>query len=129
LQMQRVSPPAKVRPAFDQVNASIQRRDQLENEANKERNKLLPTAQAEKDQMIRDAEGYADRRRAEAAGEIEALLAKYRAYEKAPDVTQQRLYIEAMQEILGKVESKMIIDSELQSNMLPLLPLQQGAQP
>jgi len=77
LQIQRVGPPEKVRPAFEQVNASIQRRDQLENEANKKRNELLPKAYAEKDKAIREAEGYADRRRAEPTGEIQALLARY----------------------------------------------------
>lgn len=129
LQMQRVSPPAKVRPAFDQVNASIQNRDKLENEANKERNKLLPEAEGEKDKMIREAEGYASRRRAEANGEIEALLAKFHAYQKAPDVTRQRLYIEALEEILAGVDSKIVIDADLQGRVLPLLPLEQGAKP
>ena len=126
LQMQRVSPPAKVRPSFDQVNASIQLRDQLENEAHKERNRLLPEALAAKDKEIREAEGYADRRRAEANGEIEALLQKYHAYQRAPDVTRERLYIESMQEVLSGVESKVIIDSQLQGQILPLLQLEQG---
>ncbi len=130
LQMQRVTPPDKVRPAFDQVNASIQMRDKLENEANKTRNELLPKAYAEKDKMIREAEGYADRRRAEAEGEIKALLAKYRAYAKAPDETRQRLYLEAMEEILNTVESKVIVDAGIQRQILPLLPLgDEGARP
>jgi membrane protease subunit HflK len=129
LQMQRVSPPEKVRPSFDQVNASIQQRDQLENEANKERNKLRPKALAEKDKAVREAEGYADRRRAESRGEIEALLAKYHAYQRAPEVTRQRLYLEAMQDVLRQVESKVVLDSELQSHLLPLLPLDHGAKP
>ena len=128
-QMQRVTPPAKVRPYFDEVNASMQRRVKLENEANRERNKLLPAAKADKDKMIKEATGYADRRRAEATGEIEALLAKYRAYKRAPEVTSQRLYIEAMQEILAGVGSKVIVDSQLQGKVLPLLHLQEGARP
>jgi modulator of FtsH protease HflK len=123
LQMQRVSPPEKVRPAFDQVNASIQQRDQLENEANKERNRLLPQALAEKDKTIRTAQGYADRRRAETAGEIKSLLARYRAYQKNPDVTKQRLYLETMQKVLAEVGSKTIIDAQLSDKTLPLLPL------
>lgn len=128
LQMQRVTPPDKVRPAFDQVNASIQQRDKLENEANKIRNELLPKAYAEKDKLIREAEGYADRRRAEAEGEIKALLATYRAYEKAPEETRQRLYLEAMEEILNTVESKVIVDSGLRGQILPLLQLhEEGA--
>lgn len=123
LQMQRVTPPDRVRPAFDQVNASIQMRDKLENEANKMRNEMLPKAYAEKDKMIREAEGYADRRRAEAAGEIKALLAKYRAYQQAPEVTRQRLYLEAMEEVLSGVESKTVVDASLQGKVLPLLSL------
>jgi len=127
LQMQRTTPPAKVQPAYEQVNASEQLRAQLKNEADKERNKLLPEAEAEKDKMINEALGYAKRRWAEADGEIKALLDKYHAYEKAPEVTRERLYIEAMQEVLGQVDSKVIIDADLPERVLPLLPLDQGA--
>ncbi len=128
LQMQRVTPPEQVKPSFDKVNAAIQERDRLENEANKERNVLMPKAYAQKDSLIRQAEGYAQRRRAEATGEIEAILAKYRAYQKAPDITRKRLYLEAMEEALKTVESKVIIDSDLK-HVLPLLPLEQGGMP
>ncbi|MFH1268776.1 MAG: FtsH protease activity modulator HflK [Planctomycetota bacterium] len=129
LQMQRVSPPEKVRTAFDEVNASIQKKDQLENEANKERNQLLPTAYAEQDKLIKEAEGYAERRRAETEGEIAALKAKFREYRKFPEETRQRLYLEAMEEVFGTVESKVIVDTDLQGKILPLLPLDQGAKP
>jgi membrane protease subunit HflK len=124
LQMQRVTPPEQVKPAFDRVNAAIQEKQKLENEAESERNRLLPQALAAKDKLIREAEGYADRRRAESQGEIEALLAKYHAYQKAPDVTRRRLYLEAMQEVLESVGEKTILDSELKQ-VLPLLPLNQ----
>jgi len=127
LQMQRVRPPAKVRPSFDAVNSAIQQRDRLENEANKERNKLIPSARAESDKKIREAEGYAARRRAEVNGEIEALRAQYSAYSQAPEVTRRRLYLEAMQSILGNVEDKVIIDSDL-NQVLPLLQVDQGGQ-
>lgn len=124
LQMQRITPPAKVRPAFEDVNASIQRRDQLENEANKERNQLLPIAYAEKDKAIREAEGYAKRILAEADGEITGMMARFRQYEKAPVETRQRLYLEALEEVLGRVDSKVIVDSGLQQSVLPLLQLE-----
>lgn len=126
LQMQRVTPPSRVKPSFDEVNSSIQRRDQLENEANKQRNELLPKAYAAKDKLIREAEGYADRTRAEANGEIAALLDKYRAYEKAPDVTRQRLYLEAMEQVLQGVQNKTVIDGDLRQ-ILPLLDLNKEA--
>lgn len=122
LQMQRVTPPDRVKPSFDEVNSSIQRRDKLENEANKIRNELLPKAYAAKDKLIREAQGYADRRRSEASGEIAALLDKYQAYQKAPEVTRQRLYLEAMEEVLRGVENKTIIDGDLRQ-ILPLLDL------
>ena len=120
--MQRVIPPDRVKPAFDKVNASIQEKQKLENEAESERNKLLPEARASRDKLIREAEGYASRRRAEAQGEIEALLAKYHAYQRAPEITRQRLYLEAMQDLLQSVKDKTIIDADLKQ-VLPLLNL------
>jgi membrane protease subunit HflK len=128
LQMQRVIPPQRVKPAFDKVNVSIQDRDRLESEANKERNKLLPAAYAKKDKLIREAEGDADRSRAEALGEIEALLARYRAYSRSPTSTRRRMYLERMEEVLGQVEDKVIIDADL-DQILPLLNLQSGETP
>lgn len=125
LQMQRVSPPEQVRPAFDLVTTSLQDRERFRSEAEKERKQKIPAAQAKRDQAIREAEGYADKQRAEAEGKIAALLAKYRAYQKAPEVTRQRLYLEEMQKVLQKVPSKTIIDAEL-NHLLPLLPLGPG---
>jgi modulator of FtsH protease HflK len=122
LQMQRVIPPDRVKPAFDRVNASIQEKQKLENEAESTRNKLIPEANANRDRLIREAEGYAARRRAETQGEIEALLAKYRAYKRAPEITRERLYLDAMLEVLQGVKDKTIIDSDLKQ-LFPLLNL------
>jgi membrane protease subunit HflK len=115
-----------VRAAFDEVNASIQQRDQSVNEAKQERNKLIPQAEAAADKLIREAEGYAARRRAEATGEISALLAKYRAYKAAPEVTRQRLYLESMEGVIQKSGPKTVLDADLKS-LLPLLNLDTGA--
>ncbi len=122
LQMQRVTPPEQVKPHFDDVNAAIQKRDKLTNEANKERNQMIPQAQARADKLINEAKGYADRRRAEAQGETAALLAKYRAYKEAPDITRRRLYLEAMEEVLAGAGPKTIIDADLRG-LVPLLQL------
>ncbi|MBI3465266.1 MAG: FtsH protease activity modulator HflK [Planctomycetes bacterium] len=120
LQMQRVTPPARVKPSFDAVNTSLQNKEKLVNESKTERNKLIPQARASKDKLIQQARGYADRRRLEAQGEIAALLAKYEAYHQAPDVTRRRLYIEAMEEVLAESDSKTILESDLPS-LLPML--------
>jgi membrane protease subunit HflK len=122
LQMQRVTPPEQVKASFDDVNAAIQRRDKLVNEANRERNQLIPQAQARADRLINEARGYADRRRAEALGEISALLAKYRAYQEAPDITRRRLYLEAMEEVFASSGPKTVIDADLRG-LVPLLDL------
>ncbi len=122
LQMQRVTPPERVKPAFDQVNASIQLKDKLVNEANRERNQMIPQAEASADGLIREAEGYAARRRAEAEGEVAALMAKYRAYLEAPDVTRQRLYLEAMEEVMAGSGPKTVVDADL-NGLVPLLQL------
>lgn len=122
LQMQRVIPPEMVKPAFDRVNASIQEKQKLENEAEATRNQLIPKARAAKDKLIREAEGFAARRKAEANGEIEALLARFRAYNRAPEITRERLYLEAMQDVLQNVKDKTILDSDMKQ-VLPFMNL------
>jgi membrane protease subunit HflK len=133
LQMQRVTPPDRVKHAFDDVNASIQQRDQLVNEAYRERNQLIPSAEAMRDRLVREAEGYASRELAETQGEISALLAKYESYKLAPDVTRKRMYIEMMEKVIKQSGPKMILDSGINSptpyiNVSPgaMLPSLQG---
>ncbi|MFT5524154.1 MAG: membrane protease subunit HflK [Pirellulaceae bacterium] len=122
LQMQRVTPPLIVKKAFDEVNASIQQKEQLVNEAQKERNRLIPQAEAQAITLERQALGYAARRRAEADGEISALLAKYEAYQLAPDVTRKRLYLEAMEQVMKNSGPKTVLDANMKG-LLPLLDL------
>jgi modulator of FtsH protease HflK len=119
LQLQRVTPPEVVKPSFDQVNASIQQRDQSVNEARRERNSLIPMARAGSDKLIREAEGYASRRRSEAEGEISALLAKYESYRLAPEITRQRMYLETMERVFAAGGKTVILDENLKG-MLPL---------
>ena len=122
LQLQRVTPPVQVKASFAAVNEAAQTRVKLENEANKEKNTLLPKARAERDKAIREAEGYAARRRSEVRGEVDSLMAQYEQFAKAPEETRQRLYLESMEKMLSAVKQKTIIDSDLQQ-LLPLLNL------
>lgn len=134
LQLQRVTPPDRVKPAFDDVNASIQQRDQLVNEAYRERNQMIPTAEAQRDRLVRESEGYASRELAVASGEISAILAKYESYKLAPDVTRKRMYIEMMEKVLLQSGPKILIDGQsnapipllnLTPSFLPKAPVQQ----
>jgi modulator of FtsH protease HflK len=128
LQMQRVTPPDRVKAAFDEVNASIQQRDQLVNEAYRERNRLIPTAEAQRDRLVREAEGYASRKSSEAQGEISALLAKYESYKLAPQVTRDRMYLEMMEHVMQNSGPKIILTDEVGST-LPLLNLNNPTTP
>jgi modulator of FtsH protease HflK len=126
LDMQRVTPPSQVKASYAAVQEAVQMRDKYINEANKERNELMPRARAESDKSVREAEGYAARRRAEASGEIDALMAQYREYAKAPEETRQRMYLESMEKVLSSIDDKLIIDSDLKQ-LLPLLQLNGGS--
>ena len=122
LQLQRVTAPAEVKAAFDDVVSADQDQERLVSEANKDRARLLNESEARADKLVQEAQGYADRRRAEVDGEIAALRATYQAYALAPDVTRQRLYLEAMRDVLAGVGSKTILDGDL-DGLLPLMQL------
>ena len=125
VKLQTTSPPtALVQDAFQEVNRARQKKEQVVNEAQGERNSKIPAARGAKDKMITEAEGYANRVVLETTGKTHAFLAQLTEYEKAPEVTRKRLYLEAMEEILAEVGSKTIIDDSLQG-VLPLLNLDQ----
>lgn len=120
--LQAATPPDEVKDAFDAVNRAMQNQERIVNEARGERNKKIPAARGERDGMILEAEGYRSRVVQEASGEISAFVARLREYEKAPEVTRERLYIEAMQDVLAKVKKVTIVDDDLRG-LLPLLQL------
>ena len=122
VKLQTTSPPESVKDAFQEVNRARQNKERVVNEAEGERNRQIPAAKGKQLQMISEAEGYRDRILMETQGKISAFDAKLAEYEKAPDVTRQRLYLEAMQEVLSNVGDKTIIDESV-NQMLPVLNL------
>lgn len=119
---QDVNPPDPVKPSFNEVNESLQEKERKINEAWAEYNQEIPRAQGEAEQVIRGAEGYAAERINQAMGDAHRFKAIYKEYARAPLVTRKRLYLEAINEILPKVNRKIIFD-EKQKNILPLLNL------
>lgn len=117
-----VNPPEQVKDAFDSVNKAVQLRDQITNEAEGNKNKIIPAAMGKKEQAIREAEGYKIKRINEATGDTKAFLAVWKEYEKAKDVTRRRLYLETMAKVFPKCEEVYIIDKE-QKGILPILNL------
>ena len=125
VKLQSATPPDEVKDAFDAVNRAKQSKERVVNEAKGERNRLIPAARGRRDRTIAEAEGYALRVQKEADGRGTAFLAQLAEYEKAPEVTKMRLYLEGMEDILMRVDDMTIIDESI-TGMLPLLHLNSG---
>mgnify|MGYP001311751627 CR=1 FL=1 len=129
VKLQTTSPPTDaVQDAFQEVNRARQKKEQVVNEALGERNFKIPAARGARDRAIAEAEGYQNRVILQTMGEVNAFLAQLAEYEKAPDVTRRRLYLEAMEEVLTRVGRKIIIDESVRG-VVPLLNLDQGGPP
>ena len=126
VKLQTTSPPEPVKDAFQEVNRARQNKERVVNQAEGERNRQIPAARGKRDQLVSEAEGYKANVTQETVGLISAFNAKLAEYQKAPDVTRQRLYLEAMQEVLGNVGGKTIVDESL-NQMLPILNLNNGS--
>jgi membrane protease subunit HflK len=93
-----------VAEAFQDVANATADRDKLQNEARAYENDQVPKARGEARTVISEAEAYRQEHIAEAVGETDRFLALLKEYEKAPEVTRSRLYLEAMEKILPKVK-------------------------
>ena len=107
--LDKADPPQPVIDAFRDVQAAEQERDRLQNVADAYANRVLAEARGEAAQLLEEAEGYRARVVNEAEGEASRFLAVLEEYSKAPEVTRKRLYLETMEEVLGRVD-KIILD-------------------
>jgi membrane protease subunit HflK len=119
--MQPAKPPEQVKGAFDDAIKAREDKERLENKAEAYSNQILPQARGEAARIVADARAYKDRVIAEAEGDASRFLAILTEYQKAPAVTRERLYIDAVQDVLQN-SSKVIIDVK-QGNSLMYLPL------
>ena len=108
--------------AFKDVVSAKEDRERIINEAQAYKEDLLPKARGEAEQMIRAAEAYKEARVREAQGKAARFLSMLKEYRVAKEVTRRRLYLETLQEVLGKVE-KIIVSKEVAGKTLPFLPL------
>ena len=100
-----------VAQAFQEVTDAMADREKSRNEARIYANNLLPKARGEADAVVRGAQAYRQQRIAEAIGNGDRFLALLEEYAKAPEITRSRLYLEAMERILPKVQMY-VIDTE-----------------
>lgn len=119
----KADPPMEVIDAFREVQAAEQERETLTNQADAYANRVLAGARGEAAQVLEQAEGYRARVVNEAEGEASRFSAVLEEYSKAPEVTRKRLYLETMEEVLGRVD-KIILDEQGQGQgVVPYLPL------
>tara|TARA_Y100001960_G_scaffold317559_1_gene386049 strand:+ start:145 stop:1116 length:972 start_codon:yes stop_codon:yes gene_type:complete len=122
VQLQDVSPPKQVIDAFKDVASAKEDKNRMINEAEGYRNDVIPKARGEAQAMIREAEGFRESRIKRAEGDVAKFKAIVKEYIKAKDVTKERLYLEAMEEILPGID-KYIVPNGEDGNLLNLLNL------
>ena len=122
VQLQDVSPPQQVIAAFKDVASAKEDKNKMVNQAEGYRNDLIPKARGEAQSMIREAEGYKKARLARAEGDVAKFSAVLKEYRKAKGVTETRMYLETIEEILPNKE-KIIVPDAKSGNLINLLNL------
>jgi membrane protease subunit HflK len=119
LQQGGVRPPEQVQAAFDDVLKAGQERERAKNEAQAYANDVIPRAVGAASRLTQESEGYRSRIIAQAQGDAQRFKLLLAEYQRAPQVTRDRLYIDAMREIYSNV-TKVLVESRQGSNLLYL---------
>lgn len=119
LQQNGVRPPEQVQAAFDDVLKAGQERERAKNEAEAYANDVVPRAGGAASRLAEEAEGYRAKVVAQAEGDSSRFGAVLAEYQKAPQVTRDRLYVDTMREVYSKV-TKVMVDTKSSSNLLYL---------
>jgi membrane protease subunit HflK len=122
VELQDVTPPDPVKPAFNEVNEARQDKERTINQAEEQVNRELPRAGGEAARSVREAEGYAIERVNRARGEATRFQAVLAEYQQAPEVTRRRLHLEALGRFMTETKGLYIVDSD-QKAMVPWLSL------
>jgi membrane protease subunit HflK len=128
VELQDVTPPDPVKPAYNEVNEARQDLERMVNQAQEQANKVIPRAAGEAKKAVAEAQGYATERVNQARGEAARFISVLTEYQRVPDVTRRRLYLEAMSEVLSDAKTVYIVDSE-QRALVPWLSLDSGQSP
>jgi membrane protease subunit HflK len=119
LQQSGVRPPEQVQAAFDDVLKAGQERERAKNEAQAYANDVIPRAVGSASRLTQEAEGYKSRIVAQAQGDAQRFKSVLAEYQRAPQVTRDRMYLDTMQQIYSNV-TKVLVESRQGSNLLYL---------
>ncbi|MBB6520677.1 FtsH protease activity modulator HflK [Pseudoteredinibacter isoporae] len=125
--MEGVEPPREVQDAFDDVIKAREDKTRTENEAQAYANGIIPEARGKAQRMVEEANAYQAEVVSRAKGEAERFTDLLVEYQKAPEVTRERMYLDAVEQVMSR-SSKVMIDVEGGNNML-YLPLDKIAKP
>jgi membrane protease subunit HflK len=125
VKLQNVLPPVQVRDAFDDVVRAKEDMERTINLADAYKEDILPRARGEAAGITNAAEAFKESEIANAEGEAARFLSVLKEYTKAPYVTRDRLYLEAMEEILPPI-TKFVLTADSSGNLIQLLNLQQN---
>ena len=117
--MQAVQPPEQVQAAFDDAVKAGQDRERQKNEGQAYANDIVPRARGAASRLLQESEGYRARVIANAEGEAARFTKILAEYQKAPAVTRDRMYIEAMQQIFTST-TKVMVDTKSNNSMIYL---------
>ena len=117
--IQQAQPPEQVQEAFEDANKAAQDRERLINEGQAYANDVIPRARGAASRVIQQAEGYQASVVAAAEGDAMRFALLLEEYEKAPDVTRDRLYLETVQDVLNRT-NKLYLDSSGAGSLLYL---------
>jgi membrane protease subunit HflK len=109
VKLQLVRPPEQVQPAFDEVIRAIQDKERIQNEAEAFKADVVPRAEGQAARMVQEAEAERAQLINRATGEAERFKAILSEYEKAREVTRQRMYLDAMEDLLPAIK-KVILE-------------------
>ncbi len=122
VEMQDAQPPSEVKDAFDDAVRAREDEQRLKNLAEAYANDVIPKARGFAARVTQEAEAYKATVMAKSEGEASRFDQVREEYAKAPQVTRDRMYLDAMQEVLGST-SKMVIDQTQGGNSVMYLPL------
>jgi len=117
--MQNAQPPEQVQAAFDDAVKAGQDKERQKNEGEAYANDVIPKAKGNAARLMEESEGYKQRVIENSAGDANRFKQILVEYDKAPDVTRDRLYLDMMQEVLMKT-NKILVDSKSSNNLLYL---------
>jgi len=119
LQQGGVRPPEQVQSSFDDVLKAGQERERAKNEAQAYANDVIPRAVGSASRLKEEADAYKARIVAQAQGDAQRFKSVYNEYQKAPQVTRDRMYLDAMQQIYTNV-TKVLVESRQGATLLNL---------